>query len=146
MSIRQMNWDDLEAAAEIEAVCFREGWSKPMLEESFSAPWSRFWGAEEGGRLFGYGVMSVIAGEGEILRIAVLKGFRRRGTGRKLLEAMVTDARNQGAGAMTLEVRESNATARRLYISAGFREEARRREYYRNPREDAIIMWNRNLR
>lgn len=145
MNIRRMNWDDLEAAAEIEAVCFRESWSKPMLEESFSASWSRFWGVEEGGRLIGYGVMSVIAGEGELLRIAVLKGFRQKGTGRKLLDAMAADAREQGVGAMTLEVRESNAAARRLYVSAGFREEARRREYYRNPREDAIIMWNRNL-
>lgn len=145
MNIRRMNWDDLEAAAEIEAACFRESWTKPMLEESFSAPWSRFWGVEEGGCLIGYGVMSVIAGEGELLRIAVLKGFRRRGTGRKLLDAMAADAREQGVGAMTLEVRESNAAARRLYVSAGFREEARRREYYRNPREDAIIMWNRNL-
>lgn len=145
MIIRKMTKDDLEAAAEIEAACFRQCWSKPMLEESFASAWNLFLGAEESGRLMGYGIVSVIAGEGEVLRIAVLKGYRRRGIGRELLEVMAEAARQKGAQGLTLEVRESNLTARNLYLCAGFQEEGRRKAYYREPKEDAIIMWKRNL-
>lgn len=145
IKIRVMTWEDLNQAAAVEAACFRQSWSRKLLEEGFFAPWSIFLAAEEGGQLIGYGTASVIAGEGEILRIAVLEGFRRRGIGRKLLEELVRSARERGAGEIALEVRESNLSARRLYISSGFQEEARRKDYYREPREDAIIMWNRNL-
>lgn len=145
IKIRVMTWEDLNQAAEIEAACFRQNWSKKMLEEGFLDAWNMFLAAEESGQLIGYGTGSVIAGEGEILRIAVLEGFRHKGIGRKLLEELVRTARERGAKEIALEVRESNLAARRLYRSSGFHEEARRKNYYREPREDAIIMWNRNL-
>lgn len=145
MNIRYMTYEDLEQAAEIEAACFREPWSKALLAESLGSPWNLLLAAEEDGRLIGYGAVCVIAGEGEIQRIAVLEGYRQGGRGRKLLAALAAAAKERGAGAMTLEVRESNQPARRLYLSAGFTEEARRKDYYRNPKEDAIIMWNRKI-
>ena len=145
VKIRVMTWDDLNQAAVVEAACFRQNWSRQLLEESFFAPWSIFLAAEESAQLIGYGHASVIAGEGEILRIAVLEGFRHMGIGRKLLEELVRTSREKGAKEITLEVRESNLAARKLYISSGFREEARRKDYYREPKEDAIIMRNRNL-
>ena len=61
------------------------------------------------------------------------------------MEAMVTFSRLRGVRAITLEVRESNEGARKLYDSYGFKKEALRRRYYRNPTEDAIIMWNRQI-
>ncbi|HIT42007.1 MAG TPA: ribosomal protein S18-alanine N-acetyltransferase [Candidatus Caccovicinus merdipullorum] len=136
---------DLEQAAAIEAACFREPWSLDLLSSGFENKWNLYLAAEEDGRLAGYGAVCVIAGEGEIQRIAVLEEFRRQGLGRKLLDAMVAAARNRGARAMTLEVRESNEPAIKLYFSAGFRTEAQRKDYYRNPREDALIMWNRSI-
>ena len=145
MIIRYMTEEDLPQAAAIEADCFQESWSKELLHSSMEKAWNLFLAAEEEGRLAAYGAVSVIAGEGEIQRIAVLPSFRRRGVGRKLLEAMVNAARQKGAGAMTLEVRESNAPAIKLYISEGFKTEARRAGYYRNPQEDALIMWKRSL-
>ncbi len=145
MIIRRLCEEDLDQAAAMDSACFAESWSRQLLEESLKSPWNLMLIAEEEGRLVGYGSACVIAGEGEIQRIAVLKTFRGEGRGRKLLEALVKFSKDRGAGAMTLEVRESNIPARRLYISAGFLEEARRRDYYRNPKEDAIIMWNRSL-
>ncbi len=145
MNIRLMCEEDLELASLIDASCFRESWSRRLLEESLKSPWNILLAAEEEGILTGYGAACVIAGEGEIQRIAVLEAFRGMGRGRKLLEALVKFSKDRGAGAITLEVRESNLPARRLYISAGFLEEARRKDYYRNPKEDAIIMWNRRL-
>ena len=145
MKIRFMTEADLEQAAAIEAACVRESWSLDLLSSGFENKWNLYLAAEEDGRLAGYGAVCVIAGEGEIQRIAVLEEFRRQGLGRKLLDAMVAAARNRGARAMTLEVRESNEPAIKLYFSAGFRTEAQRKDYYRNPREDALIMWNRSI-
>ena len=145
MNIRFMTEADLEQAGAIEAACFRESWSLDLLSSGFENKWNLYLAAEEDGRLAGYGAVCVIAGEGEIQRIAVLEEFRRQGLGRKLLDAMVAAARNRGARAMTLEVRESNEPAIKLYFSAGFRTEAQRKDYYRNPREDALIMWNRSI-
>ena len=145
MKIRFMTEADLEQAASIEAACFREPWSFDLLSSGYKNKWNLYLAAEKAGRLAGYGAVCVIAGEGEIQRIAVLEEFRRQGLGRKLLDAMVAAARNRGARAMTLEVRESNDPAIKLYFSAGFRTEAQRKDYYRNPREDALIMWNRSI-
>ena len=145
MKIRFMTEADLEQAAAIEAACFREPWSFDLLSSGYKNKWNLYLAAEEDGRLAGYGAVCVIAGEGEIQKIAVLEEFRRQGLGRKLLDAMVAAARNRGARAMTLEVRGSNGPAIKLYFSAGFRTEAQRKDYYRNPREDALIMWNRSI-
>lgn len=145
MKIRRMQKEDLAEAARIEQICFRENWSARLLRESFLCSWNIMLGAEEEGRLIGYGAASVIAGEGEIQRLAVLPEFRGKGRGRKLLDELVNHAKEQGAKVLALEVRESNLPARKLYISAGFLEEARRKDYYRNPKEDAVIMWKRAL-
>lgn len=137
--------EDLEEAAAIESACFAKSWSKAVLEESFHRAWNLFLGVEEGKGLIAYGTACVIAGEGEILRIAVKEGFRHRGIGRELLAAMEEAARNRGARMLTLEVRKSNLAAQKLYLGAGFLEEGCRKDYYQEPREDAIIMWKRNL-
>lgn len=133
----------MEQAAGIDAACFSESWSFHVLRESFKNPWNLFYVADDGGILAGYGAACAVAGEGEIQRIAVLPAFRRHGLGRELLEELGKALHEKGAGAVTLEVRKSNVPARKLYISAGFREEAVRKDYYRNPKEDAVIMWNR---
>lgn len=95
------------------------------------------------GQVVAYANLRLLAGEGEIERIAVNPAMRRRGIGRKLMEAMVTFASQEGVTDATLEVRAGNIAARKLYESFGFVEEGRRKAYYRNPTEDALIMWRR---
>lgn len=143
--IRPMTRDDIPAAARLEAACFSDAWSEKLIGDSMDASWNHFFAAEEEGAVVGYSVLCLVAGEGEIQRIAVCPDLRRRGMGRKLMEAMAAFARAQGADALTLEVRESNLAARSLYKSCGFREEAVRRGYYRSPKEDAVICWNRTI-
>ena len=79
------------------------------------------------------------------MRIAVAPGLRGQGLSRRLMDRMVSSAREQGARDLTLEVRSGNETAISLYKAYGFKREAVRREYYRDPKEDAWIMWLRSL-
>ena len=93
--------------------------------------------AVEDGEVLGYGVLRQIDA-GEILVIGVRPEDRRKGIGRSLVKAMLGWA-NLGENVF-LEARESNTAARRLYISMGFMQIARRRNYYKDPVEDAVIM------
>ena len=81
-----------------------------------------------------------VSGEAEILNLAVTPGWRRRGLGRRLVETAIEAARAAGATRIFLEVRESNGAALALYAALGFLEAGRRRNYYRAPEEDALIL------
>ena len=81
----------------------------------------------------------VAAGEWEIENIVVAAGQRRRGAGEELLRALIATSRDAGGVAVLLEVRDSNVPARRLYEKHGFRVSGRRRQYYREPSEDAVL-------
>lgn len=143
MVIRRMAEADLPLVAELEKLCFRESWSYGTLEAGLYSPFDACFVLEEKGSVIGYADLRILAGEGEIQRIAVLPEFRRQGAGRKLMDAMVDFARENQVYAITLEVRAGNRAARNLYESYGFAEEALRKGYYRNPPEDAVIMWLR---
>jgi ribosomal-protein-alanine N-acetyltransferase len=80
-----------------------------------------------------------VAGEWEIENVVVAAGFLRRGIANELIRALIQRAKNEAASALLLEVRESNLAARALYENNGFREVGRRRAYYKDPAEDAIL-------
>lgn len=141
--IRRMVPADLEAVAEMEKICFTESWSWKLLEAGLYSEYDEYYVFEQEGRILGYCNLRILAGEGEIQRIAVLPDCRRLGVGRKMMEAMERSAREKQVYAVTLEVRESNLAARNLYESFGFVAEAVRKRYYHNPTEDALIMWKR---
>ena len=143
--IRRMEPCHLEQTAWLEKVCFSENWSYQLLEAGIHSLYDVYYVWEQESRILGYCCLRLLAGEGEIQRIAVLPEYRRLGIGRKMMEAMVNDAMANQVHAISLEVRESNFAARRLYESFGFAAEAVRRGYYHNPLEDALIMWRRGL-
>lgn len=138
--IRRMSEADLEQLAELEKRCFSECWSYRLLEQGLYSPYDVYYVFEQEGDVFGYANLRVLAGEGEVERIAVLPQYRGKGVGRKLMDAMVRYAVSEGVSALNLEVRESNETAIRLYRSYGFEQIAVRKDYYHNPAEHAVIM------
>lgn len=142
--IRRMTAADLEAVAELEKCCFSENWSWKLLEAGLYSEYDEYYVFEQEGRILGYCNLRILAGEGEIQRIAVLPACRQMGIGRKMMEVMEASVRAQQVHAVTLEMRESNTAARNLYESFGFTAEAVRKGYYRNPTEDALIMWKRD--
>ncbi|MGI9103575.1 MAG: ribosomal protein S18-alanine N-acetyltransferase [Terriglobales bacterium] len=93
---------------------------------------------EEGG-IQGFVVARPIGAEWELENIAVAEAARRRGLGGALLASLAEVVRKQAGGSIYLEVRESNAAARALYQKWGFIETGRRRDYYREPAEDAVV-------
>ncbi len=95
--------------------------------------------AEEAGQLCGFVCAKAVAGEWEIENIVVAAEFLGRGVASELLRELIDRAAGEAASAILLEVRESNLPASRLYEKHGFREVGRRRGYYRDPVEDAIL-------
>ena len=97
------------------------------------------------GRLVAYCACWLILDELHLNSLAVADARRRRGAARHLLRHVFLDAIAAGARSATLEVRRSNRAAQALYETLGFRVKAVRRDYYQEPREDALILWHRSL-
>ncbi len=124
-----------EALANLHAACFEtpRPWSAAEFASLIGGPGSLLV-AEADGLVLG----RALAGEAEILTLAVRPEARRKGTGTRLVLAFIAAARNAGAGTVFLEVSADNAAARGLYHAAGFVEAGRRRAYYRTPQGDAV--------
>jgi ribosomal-protein-alanine N-acetyltransferase len=122
----------------IEQRVFADPWSTQDFRDCVS--FALFLVAEEQRQIAGYVVALDAADEGEILNLAVAEGGRRRGLGRALVEAMIAALSERGVRQVFLEVRESNAAARALYATFGFKDVGRRKAYYRRPVEDAIVL------
>lgn len=100
-------------------------------------------GSQTSTRKVGFLVARQVASEWELENIAVSPLDRRKGIGKSLLEALFSEARRAQSASVFLEVRESNHPARRFYEKAGFQQAGRRRGYYANPAEDAVLYrWN----
>ncbi|HEX7336254.1 MAG TPA: ribosomal protein S18-alanine N-acetyltransferase [Gemmatimonadales bacterium] len=125
----------------IERRCFSDPWSERSFREALDSPWSFGLVAHAGPRIAGYLIGREVAGTGEVLNLAVAPDFRRRGVARALLRAGLALLRKRRVDEVFLEVRESNVSAQALYLSSGFRPVGQRAAYYRNPKEDALVLW-----
>ncbi|SHJ30499.1 ribosomal protein S18-alanine N-acetyltransferase [Thermoclostridium caenicola] len=141
--IRDMRESDLDAMAAIEQASFSVPWTRNMLEEELSNSRARYRVLEFQGAVVGYIGMWQILDEGHITNVAVLPELRRRGFARRLMQDLVDYAKANGIRSLTLEVRVGNLPAIRLYESFGFQIEGRRKHYYADNNEDALIMWLR---
>lgn len=134
--IRPAQPEDLEWCARLERDCFGEdAWSYPELAGELQRDCGIFLVTGTRGACIGW----VMAGEAELLRIAVHPRHRRHGLGRALLGAFEAAARSQGARRAFLEVRRDNAAARGLYEARGWRTATLRRRYYADG-VDAVLM------
>jgi ribosomal-protein-alanine N-acetyltransferase len=132
---------DLEEVLAIERASFSMPWSRgAFLYELEQNRVARCYVVREEGRLIGYICLWEVADEVHITNVAVHPELRRRGVGRSLLSAVLDDARQRKLRLVVLEVRPSNAEALGLYESFGFRVVGRRRGYYYDTGEDALVM------
>jgi [ribosomal protein S18]-alanine N-acetyltransferase len=131
---------DAGSLVAIERRAFSDPWSEGSFREALSSPWTFGLVADTSRGVAGYLIGREVAGTGEVLNLAVAPEFRRRGIGGALLGAGLVAFRRRKVDEVFLEVRESNISAQALYIGHGFRPVGQRASYYRNPREDALVL------
>ena len=130
----------LPQLAALERACFSHPWSEAMLAEELYNDKASLVAAEgEDGTVLGYGMVRAVLDEGCLERIAVVPAYRRQGVAEELLSAFLRFGQAHLAF-LTLEVREGNAPAIALYEKLGFREVGRRKNYYPESKEDAVLM------
>lgn len=135
-----MDKSHLSQVAAIERMCFSHPWSETLLEQELYNDMLSLVVAEgEDGTVLGYGEVRAILDEGTLEKIAVAPPFRRQGVAEEILKAYLRLGRAHLAF-LTLEVREGNAPAIGLYEKLGFQVVGRRKNYYRELHEDALLM------
>ena len=141
LRLRPMREDDVDAVIAIERSAYPFPWTPGIFRDCLRAGYPA-WVLQDSGGIFGYGVLSVAAGEAHLLNVCIQPRLQGRGHGRRLLRALMRIARGEGAQRVFLEVRPSNPHAVALYQDEGFNEIGRRPRYYpdHGGREDAIVM------
>lgn len=142
--IRKAVQEDVKTLAALDARCFASPWSEKSFEDDVvKNPLAFYLVAEtDEGEIAGYVGVWLIVDEGHITNVAVSPDYRRQGIAKAVLAKMFeTCERDWGIRAFTLEVRPSNDPALALYRSFGFLEMGRRKGYYEDNGEDALIMW-----
>ena len=128
--------------AKLEALCFSEPWSEEGILEAYRLG-TKFFVAESDKNLMGYIGIKAVIDEGYITNVAVYPKYRGIGVATALINKVFDFAKEKGLSFVSLEVRASNTQAVSLYEKTGFKEEGRRKDFYRLPREDALIMTKR---
>jgi len=137
--IREFAPGDEKSIAELETECFSSPWSQAAILQSFNNG-TAFIVFEENGKVLGYAGLQMVLDEGYVTNIAVTKSARGTGIGKSLVGALISLAKDKGLAFISLEVRESNTPAISLYTKCGFKDFGKRKNFYQNPTEDAVIM------
>jgi len=134
--------EDLNQIVEIERACFADPWTEESFRRLLAGHSAIFQAAAypPDFRIAGYIIAFAIGEDAELLNVAVAPQHRGKGLAGQMLDAVLIDLGGRGVRTAFLEVRESNRAARALYGSRGFTEIGRRRNYYRRPVEDALVM------
>lgn len=140
LKLRPMTQRDIDGVMVVERHGYEFPWTEGIFSDCLKVGYSS-WTCLLGEQIIGYGVMSVAAGEAHILNLCIHPEFQGQGLARRLLQRLLTQAREAEADSVFLEVRSSNRVAIGLYESVGFNEIGRRRGYYpaQRGREDAIL-------
>jgi ribosomal-protein-alanine N-acetyltransferase len=141
LTIRKMTLEDIPAVIDLD----RQSFSLPWPERSFrfevtDNPASRCWVAEVDGKVAAMIVVWLIVDEAHVATIATHPDFRRQGIAKRLLAHALRLLIDEGARSSFLEVREGNLAAQEMYRKFGYEEAGRRRRYYSDNDEDAILM------
>lgn len=136
MEIMELTNEYVADVAQIEQACFSSPWNEDSIRAELENTCSEIYIAVENHRAVGYANIYSVLDEMDVVRVAVLPQFRRRGIANKILRHVLSENK----GTVYLDVRESNMPAIRLYQSLGFVDTGVRKNYYTNPTENAILM------
>ena len=138
--IKPLPFEDIPLAAESEILYLEsEGWSAQAIVDTLKLN-GHYFAAYINGKFAGHAGLTAVSGEGYINNVVTVAHFRKMGVGTQLIKALIQFAHENKLEFLTLEVRESNTTAIHLYEKHNFKECGKRKRFYSNPTEDAIIM------
>lgn len=138
-AIEKLTAEMIESVMEIEVLSFKTPWQSFFFKEELENPFAIYFVAILNNEIIGYGGFWAVLDEGNITNIATHPDFRRLGVARKIIEKIIQVSKEKNLSFLTLEVRESNAAARKFYSSLGFNVVGKREKYY-DHKEDAILM------
>lgn len=130
----------IESLTELDKLCFSVPWSKKLFESELFSNNAYYIVALDKDKVVGYCGINYVCGEGSITNIAVHPEYRKRGIASTLLEKMINFAHKENFEFVTLEVRESNINAIKLYKKYGFEMVGSRKGYYADNHETALLM------
>ncbi len=134
-----MTAEDIPKISEMEKRYFGQPWSAEGIRHYFDEGLALFIVARDEKETVGYACVACAADEGDLVSIAVDEDYRQKGIAAELLDIACGELKKEGVSKLFLEVRESNVPARKLYEKRGFLEAGRRRGFYSNPKEDAVL-------
>ena len=140
MEYIKMTQAHVAQVAQLEKLCFADPWSEMSIAHELESIWSYWLVAVDGDTVAGYIGSQSSVDESDIMNIAVHPDYRRQGIAESLINNLVEDLKGRGSHALMLEVRASNDPAKALYEKLGFQQVGLRKNYYRNPKEDALIL------
>lgn len=140
MIITKMNKDHVLQIAELEKICFSDPWSVNSIASELDNRLSLWLVALEDDKVIGYVGSQTVLGETDMMNIATHPDYRKRGIATALITGLMEALEASGSHSLMLEVRASNEPAVSVYRKLGFEKVGRRKNYYRNPKEDALIM------
>lgn len=137
--------EHIDQLAALERLCFSDPWSRESLAQELDNPLSCYYLCLEGAQVLGYIGTRQLAGEWEIVNVAVDPARRREHIASRLMEWLLRDAAEEQCERIFLEVRQSNLPAIGCYARFGFRQVGLRKNYYEKPVENAILMMREEI-
>ena len=140
MTYTEMKAEHVPQVAALEKLCFSDPWSEMSIASELQNIWAYWLVAVDEGVVAGYiGSQSAID-ETDVMNVAVHPDWRRQGIAENLITHLIQELKKRGSHALMLEVRASNTPAIALYEKLGFQQVGLRKNYYRSPKEDALIL------
>lgn len=140
MMIMKMTQCHVSQIADLEKICFNDPWSENSIASELDNRLSHWLVALDDEKVVGYVGSQTVLGETDMMNIAVHPAYRKKGIATELIEALIQVLKERGSHSLMLEVRESNNPAKELYLKMGFELVGIRKNYYRNPKENALIL------
>lgn len=140
MMIMKMTQCHVSQIADLEKICFNDPWSENSIASELGNRLSHWLVALDGEKVVGYVGSQTVLEETDMMNIAVHPAYRKQGIATELIEALIQVLKERGSHSLMLEVRESNNPAKELYLKMGFELVGIRKNYYRNPKENALIL------
>ncbi|WP_036577179.1 ribosomal protein S18-alanine N-acetyltransferase [Oceanobacillus picturae] len=142
ITIRKMEIADVDQVMEVERVSFTTPWTTDIFyQEIVDNQYAYYYVIEWNGRIVGYVGTWVVLEDAQVTNIAIMPELRGNKLGEKLFQYMLLQVKLIGATRLSLEVRESNIPAQKLYRKFGLVPGGIRKNYYTDNQEDAIVMW-----